>query len=295
MSDWIDFCVYAAFIVGFYFVLPRHTRARNRLFLAERNAAWLAAHPNAPSRYNGSRAYLWSCYAFGAAWLGVLCAFQLGMLPEPSPPEGQTDLGWQMLWGITMLSCLFGLLLLFAGSIVFSVRCAGKVPLTERRQATLERRSIDDFVPRWVRTAIYALAIVNLAAWLIVGALQIYSTPIFWARVVIMFGLSAFFFVATNAAVNRRPTAVDRVFGPAMRRTEVRVGFGMQLLPPLVGAVRLYEALTATIVFDVNRAMQLALVGSVAFIFLLTARAPRVPPAAGSPPCTPHSADSSGA
>src|SRR5690606_11098153 len=104
--------------------------------------------------------------------------------------------------------------------------------------APLEPRCIDDFVPRWVRYAIYAAVAVNLAAWAAVGAAGAYSTPLFWTRFAILGGLTAIFALFTRTTVNRRANVMDRVLGPGNRRAEVRFGFFCQLLPPIVGAIR---------------------------------------------------------
>jgi hypothetical protein len=106
-----------------------------------------------------------------------------------------------------------------------------------------------------------------------------------WSRVLITLFLSVFFFVAAHGAVARRPNAADRTHGPAHRRVEVRVAFAVQLLTPLVGAVRLYEELTNTIVFDVNRALGLGLVMIVMVMVLRSyanLRPPTLPPARSS-------------
>lgn len=96
MTDWIDYFVYIAFIVGFYWVMPRQLAAWNRLALGERNHEWLAAHPDAPQRYNGSRGYVRISDLIGAAWLAVLTAYQIGALPMPD--FGPSGAKWQLLW-----------------------------------------------------------------------------------------------------------------------------------------------------------------------------------------------------
>jgi hypothetical protein len=46
----------------------------------------------------------------------------------------------------------------------------------------------------------------------------------------------------------------------------------MQSIPPVAGGVRLYEEVADTVVFDINRAMQLALALFVTFGLLRAAR-----------------------
>lgn len=82
--------------------------------------------------------------------------------------------------------------------------------------------------------------------------------------------LSAVFGFFTHVAVNRRPNAMDRILGPGNRRAEVRFNFACQVLPPIIGAVRLYEEVNDTALMDINRAMGLALALMVIFGLLRT-------------------------
>jgi hypothetical protein len=131
------------------------------------------------------------------------------------------------------------------------------VPLAPRRQATLTRRSIDDFVPRWMQRVTYGFIGVVLAAWVATAVLQWPVTGEFWGRFVALAALSPVFEFFVRLAVNRPPHAMDRIFGPTFRVSEVRIGFAMHLLPPPVGLVRLYEQIAGTELVDVNRALHL--------------------------------------
>ena len=63
---------------------------------------------------------------------------------------------------------------------------------------------------------------------------------------------------------------MDRILGPGNRRAEVRFNFACQVLPPIIGAVRLYEEVNDTALMDINRAMGLALALMVIFGLLRT-------------------------
>jgi len=139
------------------------------------------------------------------------------------------------------------------------------VPVATRRQATLERRSLDTSVPRWMQLATYGLVLISLAAWVVAGVLGTHSSGIFWARLAIMFFLSGFFFMVTRAMVARRANAMDRIFGPGYRPWEVRMSFSTQILPPIVGAMRLYEEVTGVQLLDMSRAVQLLLAAFIAY------------------------------
>jgi hypothetical protein len=82
--------------------------------------------------------------------------------------------------------------------------------------------------PKWETLKdINSLLSIHVAAWLIVGALHLYSTSKFWGRLIVALVLPALLFVMNKVAVNRRPSAIDRIFGPPYRRAEVRIGFAM--------------------------------------------------------------------
>jgi hypothetical protein len=165
---------------------------------------------------------------------------------------------------------LLGLVFLGGAALHFWFALYRHIPLANYRQAPLEPRCIDDFVPRWVRYAIYAAVAVNLAAWAAVGAAGAYSTPLFWTRFAILAGLTAIFALFTRTTVNRRANVMDRVLGPGNRRAEVRFGFFCQLLPPIVGAIRLYEEVNDTMLLDINRTMGLALAAVITLGLLRT-------------------------
>jgi len=269
MSDWIDYVIYVTFIASFLILLPKQMSAWNRMVLADRNAAWLAAHPEAPTHYNGSRVHLWVARAIGAAAIAAMTAFQLGLLSPFGPrANGHTPFDWQVLWDIASTASLAGTCWLVGGLVLFGARCLNKVPLAEQRRATLEPRSMEGLVSLPVRVATYGAVVATLVAWLVVGAMHRYSSPIFWPRVAILLFLSAFFFFMTRLMANRRPNSFDAAFGPAIRRSEVRTGFALQWTIPVIGGVRLYEELTNTLALDASRLIQLVLAAFLAWGFL---------------------------
>ena len=80
------------------------------------------------------------------------------------------------------LLLIIGLLYYLGVVVISSRRVRTDVPLAERRQASLKPRTIDDFAPRWLSMGSYLLIAVHLTAWVVVGALGLYSTPGFWTR-----------------------------------------------------------------------------------------------------------------
>ena len=277
MTDWIEFVVYTVFLTGLWFVNPTNRRRLAIPMLRDRNAEWLAAHPDFARKLERSRWGLWLSYTLGAASIAVLASLQLGLwTPEPMA-DGTPVPRWVVLWQLAMASMILAMVVGGSIGLIAHFRLRKLIPVAARRQATLERRSLDDYVPGWVRYGVYALVIANLAAWVAAGIAGTHSSSIFWSRTAILFVLSAFFYVATKATVGRRPGVLDRVIGPAHRRREVRYVFAMQITPPLIGALRLYEEVNATLLFDMSRAAQLLLALFIAYGLLWLVRLPSGP------------------
>ena len=139
-----------------------------------------------------------------------------------------------------------------------------RVPLGERRQASLKPRSLADYLSLQRRLATYAFVVAVPAAWLLVGALNLDSSADFWARLTDLAMLSATYSVLFSLmpflSVKRPPNMMDRVIGPANRRTEVHSTFAVQLVPPIVGTISLFQEITGLAPLDIQRGCQLGLV-----------------------------------
>jgi hypothetical protein len=271
MTDWIDFAVYATFLVAIFFVQPAMQRRLIVPLLFDRNPEWAAAHPEIVRHIAGIRWRLWVCYAMGAISLGVVLTYQLGLWSAPPSRAGTVPPKWMILWLLSMAAMTTALIVTGAIGLQGWIALKRLVPIAPRRHATLERRSLDDYVPRGVQLAGYAIVIVNLIAWTAAGIAGAHSSPIFWERVTIMYALSALFFFFTHVMVARRANVMDRLIGPAYRRWEVRWVFSTQFVTPLVGAVRLYEEVTGTELLDLSRALQLLLAGYITWFLIRSA------------------------
>jgi hypothetical protein len=167
---------------------------------------------------------------------------------------------WETMKELNTLLLLPGLVALVAAGVLFGRWLSKTVPLVERRRATLAPRTLDDLVPRWAQVAVYAAVALDLAAWLAVAASGWHTTPAFWQRFLLVLVMTPVLLLLPRVGVRRPPQALDRIFGPAFRRTEVRYGMAMNLVLPIVGASQLYEELAATTAFDVDRIMHLGVV-----------------------------------
>lgn len=285
MTEWVDFAIYAVLMAALFFIQPRAARKLTVPLLADRNPQWVAENSEAVLKIERSQWFLWVLHGAGAAGIATLAAVQFGLLDlAPGPlPDGSPVEKWMTLWDVNVGFILLGVVLLGGAGLLFWFRLYRQIPLANRRHAALERRSIDHFVSRWVRYAAYVLIVANLAAWVVAGIVGAYSTPLFWTRFVLLIALTGIFAFFTRVSINRRPNVMDRILGPGNRRTEARFNFACQLLPPVIGAVRLYEEVNDTALMDINRAMFLALALMVIFGLLRTIHLPARPKGLDSP------------
>lgn len=260
MTDWIDFLIYAAFLFALWFVQPVAQQRLAIPFLEDRNPDWAAAHPEAVRAIGHSRWRVWLGWTLGVLSIGALAAFQLGLWRLPPPPPGTPVMsGWMALWIIAMGSMLVAIVVGGTIGLYRHFQIRRHIPIGPRRIASLERRSLDDYVPRSFQYVAYALLAANAAAWMIAAILGTHSSPIFWSRVVTIFFLTGFFLFFSGLTVKRRANVMDRIFGPSYRRWEVRWGFSTLFTVPIVGALRLYEEVNGVFLFDMSRAVQLSL------------------------------------
>ena len=275
MTTWIDFFVYTVFILSFFVVTPWAYGKLAVPMLADRNSDWVKKNPKALLNMKRFGDWVfWIHCAFGIVSLVVLAMIQLQLLTASDWPEklilrmqlsslaGPDSLSaqWMLLTQFSMLSLFIGMLLFTTLGLLWYVVWVRKVPIAERRQANLQRRSIHDFVPLTVRLVTYLLVFLNLTAWVVVAFLGWHDDPLFWQRLVFMFFGSGFFWLATAGAIARRPNVMDRMFGSGYRRGEVLLTFLCHLLLVATGVARIYEELADVIVFNINRGMFLGIV-----------------------------------
>jgi hypothetical protein len=262
MTEWIDFSVYAAMTIVYWFGSAGWTSTLALQMVADRNEDWLTANRERActllvSRWLvGSRWFRCSCYAWGTVSIAVLLAIQLGVWPQFLSTATDASQPWAVLKEAHSTLLIAGLLYYFAVVAASARQVTRIVPIPERRQATLTPRTVNDFVPRWFRTATYVLVGVHLAGWVIVGALGMYSTPGFWARFAGPVSFSGVFLLIAHAMVYRRSS--DSVMFHD-RRLGVRFAFGALIYAQFMFALRLYGEIAGPSP-DVDRTMHLALV-----------------------------------
>ena len=166
----------------------------------------------------------WVYYAWGLVSLAALFAFQTGRWPRQWSPEALGMAHWETLKELNTLLLLPGLVAFVGVGVLFSRWLTSTVPLVEHRRATLERRTLDDFAPRWMQIAVYGAIALNFAAWLARAAFGWHTTAMFWDRFLLVLVMTPIFLFLPQLSVRRPPQALDRILGIAFRRTEVRYG-----------------------------------------------------------------------
>jgi hypothetical protein len=273
MSTWIDFFVYAALTVVFWGCIPAWSRFTIPV-IADRNPDWLLSHPEVERRLTARRWFRDSCRAWTVLSLVALLAVQTGVWSS-SLLAGVPR--WEALKDLNSALFIIGLLFVAGCFLWFERWLRATVPRATRRQATLARRSFDDYVPRPVQLAVYGIVVLHLAVWLLVGVTGRYTTAGFWGMLAFQYAVAGVLLLMAVTSVRRKPSAVDYVFGSGYRRTEVRLAVACQLAPLLNGAARLYEQMGGATPDSLNRLSHLGLVGFVTALAVLVAMWPRQP------------------
>jgi hypothetical protein len=258
MSEWVDVAVYSAFFVTVWGWLPSHIAGFTGHVVAHRNPKFAAAHPETAVRSTGGTMFRVICGCWAAASVAVLLSVQQGLFDDWLPVAGAPR--WESLKEAAAVLAIGGIAFFVASAFFFGRWLAVTVPLAERRRASLAPRSIDEYVSRRWQVSVYAVVALHLAAWLFVGVRGTYSTPAFWGTMLFQIAIAAILLGFVAISIRRKPNAMDRIAGPAYRRTEVRTTFALQLLPLGNGLARLYEEVTGTLLVDVNRVLHLAIV-----------------------------------
>lgn len=257
MSEWVDFSVYAALVIALWFVLPAWAGRLNLLYLRDRNPDWVRGHAELARMLSSSAGLRVTCGTWGLASLGTLLVLQLDLWPDALGFFTIDSFRWEALKDLNSVLLIVGGAGLLSAAALLGMRVHKMVPRATVRWASLERRTLDDMIGRPVLLTIAFMTGLVLLAWTAAAVLGLYSTPRFWGRFLLLAVMTAVCAFFLRLSVRRPPHFMDRTFGSAFRADEVRFAVALQLLPPVIGAVRLYEEVAATSVVDVSRAMHL--------------------------------------
>jgi hypothetical protein len=239
MNEWIDCIVFSLQAAAMWIALPRWCARFTRPMLMDRNPEWALANPGTVAMLEHGGWWMKTIRAWGLLTILVLVAFRLGLQPPALSPQALRTPLWEVLMTVGNLMTAVGLLLFGYGVVAYFRWQKQHVPLTERRQATLAPRSTDDYLPRWMQYLVYALMLVSLLARPVASFFQPGRIVDVWGNFFMGVVLMLLLFFVGMGSVMRAPNHMDRTIGPAYRRMEVRVCFGLMALMALLGLVNL--------------------------------------------------------
>ncbi len=242
MSEWIDLIVYASQAIALWVLMPRWGARMALPMMRARNAAWVDAHPDALATVAPGVWFLPACYGWAALTVLVLLGTRLGLLPQDLLPHAAGASGWKILMSANNLMLSLGMIGYLGGAVVFQLWLRGTVPPSQLRQASLQPRVIDNYVPRWLRTLVLVAVGAHLAAWLYVGATHRFEHPGFWPVFAGVLLLTAVMFVMSRYSVVRRTGQFDGIRRD-FRRSEVRLMYAVQLVLVGLGVIGLCKVL----------------------------------------------------
>lgn len=271
MTDWIDFAIYALFLFMLWIWFPAKIWKFWSMSASERNPDWLAEHPGYARKLSDSRWCLWPAFFIGGLSLLAIALIQTDIWPFDFLAAGPHSL---RVWQVTNMSVAGFIAYLVVMISVMRSRRLG-IPLAPRRQATLEIRSVDRLIPRWVLVAIYAVAAINVAGYIAIGASGLYSGPArtYWIFLATMLLVIGIFSLLVRGAVRRPPNRIDYAVGPVNRRAGIWILLGVMCLILAGTDFILYESSTHMPVLDgrVDRLMfivvELLVFASIAYLF----------------------------
>ena len=232
MEHWFPLLVVLSQVVVLqFYTVPAGTRVMYQRVL-DRNPAWVAAHPEFTADNPEPRLSLWISYAMGLA----ICA-RIFFAPDRAGIFYAADTTLESaLIDSLMVSITLGLL---HNAIYFLHvrRMIRRVPPTEVRQASLDRRALRDFVRMsWVYVAALLIAaIVGVYTYALLA--EVVSGELFYYRVS---GLLIACLIATGItlyALRRKPTDADELFSGRFRMWEVRGSVSVLYLMVLTGVL----------------------------------------------------------
>jgi hypothetical protein len=238
MNEWIDFAVYATQLIVCLLVTARCGAQFKSAVVVDRNAHWAAAHPQTIADLQRGGAWNLIVQAWAVVSVLILLAWRLDLQPAALKSPGVP--GWRTLLATAYLLLSIGFVLFGLGAVIFTRWLKESVPLGERRSATLAPRSLDAFVPRGLKFAVFGLLIASVMARPV--ASQFYPERIADVRAGFTFSLATacILFFAVAFSVKRRPNVFDRVIGASFRKREVRACFALMAFSAVGGLVMLW-------------------------------------------------------
>jgi hypothetical protein len=223
MNEWIDFAVYAIQLIVCLLVAARCAAHFKAAVVADRNPDWAAAHPQSIAKVESSSRWNLLVQAWTVFSVLVLLAYRLDLEPLALKAPGVPT--WRTLLQTAYLLLGVGFVLFGLGAVSFRRWLTTNVPLGEQRSASLTPRSLETFVPRGLKFAVYGSLFTSVVARPV--ASLYYPDRIANVQGGFVFSLATAFMLvlAVGISVKRRPNVFDRVVGSSYRMRVVRACF----------------------------------------------------------------------
>jgi hypothetical protein len=232
--------------------------------ITDRNPGWPAAHPDVVVQLERSRWFLNTYYAYAAASVAWLLTITLGIV-SPLRRDVPT---WEVLKDLHATLMIVGMLGWFASFLAWSRWLTKYVPLADTRRATLRPRVVSDYLPRSWRVVVETLTVLHLGLWLAVPLLGVAVDAAYWGRFAFIAAMSVLFAVIAARTPQRREGYPDRLFGPAYRRAELKVGYILRVTPLIAGGMMLGEKVFDLEVDRVGHLILTCVLSSILLVFL---------------------------
>ncbi len=237
MNEWIDFAVYSTQLIVCLLVTARWAAHFKGAVVHDRNPEWAAAHPQVVAGLERGSAWNLAIQAWAVLSVLVLLAYRLDL--QPAALKTPDVPGWRTLMATAYLLLTVGFVLFGLGAVKFTSWLKGKVPLAAQRRASLTPRSLDAFVPRWLKFAIFGLLIASVVARPVANLFYPAHVADVWRGFTFSLATACILFLTVAISVKRRPTVFDRVLGSGYRKREVRACFALMAFSALGGLAML--------------------------------------------------------
>lgn len=229
MGSWAIYCViFSQIIVLYWLAAPINSRLTYQVFLG-RNPRYVADSESFLRRFPPPRHSIRLAYAIGACWIGGL-AYALFLKASDG----------MLIFGL-VAPMLIWIVLCFGYIGVEYYRMLKKIPLPGIRHASLERRSLKNYInPIWAYLAyallflvgsVYVIGYLNgrIPAYVLIGRMTGLTVATVLGSLCLMYSL------------RRKNQPIDEEFGPMYRKIEVAGIFPLLLLTALIGGWRILQ------------------------------------------------------
>jgi hypothetical protein len=205
---------FSEIVLLYWFFLPMVVRLFYEGYIAK-NRRWVADNPAFQERFPSPRYSIWFSYLVGSAWIALsvrVYFFERAWLLKSIFFPGALVLYPTVLFGV--LSLLY--------ACVEHFRRHRRIPLADRRRASLDRRELRDFLnPGWVYLGYLFLVGIIVANVIAVSRGLVDARPTILPRMITLVLCAVILALTLKSSLRRKEGFVDNLFGSSYRKFEV--------------------------------------------------------------------------